>query len=269
MRKSILLAALLAFSQLAHADRLDEARARGTLLCGVFSGAPPFAYQDPSTRDLKGYDVDICKAIGGKMGLKTEIKLVSLEARIPELQQGRIDVLAAVLGYSPARAEQIAFSDTYFLGRQVVAVKTAGPFSKLGDLDGKRISTIKGSSSIPIMQKALPAATPVAYDIPSAAFTALMQDKVDGMIATEVALRSLMQKLGPDASQLKIVEPPVVSEHWGLGIRKGEPALEKAVNDALLALEKSGELDTIFNRAMGPDTEYKLKRNFNVAPIPR
>jgi len=269
MRKFIFLVAALAFTHLAHADRLDDIKSRGSLICGVYSGVQPFAFQDATTRELQGYDVDICKALGTKMGVKTDIKMVALEARIPELQQGRVDVLAAVLGYSAARAEQIAFSDTYFLGRQVIAVKGAGPFTKRDDLNGKRISTIKGSSSIPILQNVLPAATPVAYDTVSAAFTALVQDKVDGFVATEVPVRGLMDKLGAEASQLKLLEPPVAEEHWGLGIRKGESALEKAVNDALVSLEKSGELDAIFNKWMGPNTIYQLKRNFKVAPIPR
>ena len=47
--------------------------------------------------------------------MKLELKLISVPARIPELMQGRIDVLAANLGYTPERAKQIAYSDSYYV----------------------------------------------------------------------------------------------------------------------------------------------------------
>lgn len=251
-----------------HADQLADVKARGTLTCGVFSGVEPFAFQDTATRELKGYDVDVCKAIAGKLGLKPEVKVVSLEARIPELLQGRVDVLAAVLGYNPARAEQIVFSNTYFVSRQMLSAKT-GAYTKRDDLNGKRISTVKGSSNVPLLLKALPTASPMGYDDVPTAFMALVQGKVEGFVASEVPLLRLMSKLGDQSKQLTLLEPPVATEYWGIGLRKGEPAMEKAVNDSLLALEKSGELDKIFSQWMGAGTEYDMKRPFTVGPIPR
>jgi polar amino acid transport system substrate-binding protein len=270
MRKTLLsLAALMTLAvPAAFADQLADMRTRGVLTCGVFSGAEPFAFQDAATREMKGYDIDVCKGIAARLGVKSEIKVVSLEARIPELQQGRVDVLAAVLGYNAARAEQIVFSNTYFVSRQMVAVK-AGSVNKLDDLAGKRISSVKGSSNIPMVQKVLPTATVVSYEDTSTAFMAMIQNKVDGFVASEAALRRFAHKLGAQASSIVVAEPAVASEHWGLGLRKGEAALEIAVNGALTSMEKDGEVDRIFNRWMGSGSEYQMKRSFTVAPIPR
>lgn len=270
MRKALLyVTTLLAFaSSYAFADQLADMKARGSLVCGVFSGAEPFAFQDPATREIKGYDIDFCKGVAAQLGLKPEIKVISLEARIPELQQGRVDLLAAVLGYNPARAEQIGFSNIYFVSRQMVAVK-AGSLGKLEDLAGKRISSVKGSSNIPMVQKALPSAAIVSYEDAPAAFMAMMLNKVDGFVVSEASARRFAEKLGAQASSISLIEPPVASEYWGLGMRKGEPALETAVNQALVAMEKSGDVDRIFNRWMGSGSEYQMKRSFTVAPIPR
>jgi polar amino acid transport system substrate-binding protein len=261
-----LAALLISAAGPARADQLQEVKSKGAMVCGVVSALEPFAYQDTTHREVVGYDVDFCKAIARQIGVKPEIKVVSLEARIPELTQGRVDVLAAVLGYNPARAEQIAFSDAYFVSNQSIAAKT-GAYKQRDDLAGKRVATIKGSSNIPLMQKVLPTAQLVSYDDAPSAFTALVQGKVDGYVLSESLMRRLISRLGPQAN-IEVLAPPVGREYWGIGMRKGETAMEKAVNDALSNMEKSGEAAAIFDKWMGSVTIYKMKRDFKAEEIP-
>ncbi|WP_042878944.1 ABC transporter substrate-binding protein [Cupriavidus necator] len=260
------LACAAAMAAPAHADQLADIKSRGTLVCGVLSNLEPFGFQDPSTRELAGYDVDFCKAIAKSLGVKPELKVVSLEARIPELSQGRVDILAAVLGYTSARAEQIAFSDSYFVSEQKLAVKASGAFRQRDDLAGKRISTIKGSSTQNFVQKVLPSAQLVSYDDAPSAFMALVQGKVDGFGLSESMLRRFIAKLGPSGN-IQVITPALGQEAWGLGIKKGEPALEKAVNTALADMEKSGEAQQIFDKWLGPKTLFQMKREFRIQPI--
>jgi polar amino acid transport system substrate-binding protein len=269
MRGLVLLTLLsVAAVSSANADQLADIKARGTLVCGIYTGAEPFAFQDPVSREMKGYDIDFCKGVAAQLGVKAELKVISLEARIPELQEKRVDILAALLGYNPARAQQIAFSDAYFVSRQIVAVKSDKAMS-LNDLASKRVSTIKGSSNIPMIHRSLPTSTIVSYEDGPAAFMAMMQNKVDGFAVSETALRRFVQRMGPQASQIHVLEPEVGDEYIGLGMRKGEPALETAVNNALLAMEKSGEVDRIFNQWIKAGATQPIKRTFTIAPIPR
>ena len=57
-------------------------------------------------------------------------------------------------------------------------------------------------------------------------------------------------------------------EYSGVGVRKGETALLEAINAALLDLEASGEIDRIFDKWVGKDSEFGLKRTFKVGPVP-
>lgn len=254
-------------SGIAHADQLADIKARGTLVCGVMSNVPPFGFLDSDTRDVTGYDIDFCKGVAKELGVKPELKVISLDARIPELQQGRIDVLAAVLGYSAARAQQIAFTKTYFVSESVIAVKTDSGYKKLGDLAGKRISTIKGSSNIPYVEHMLPTAQLVSYDDAPSAFTALLQNKVDGFVLSESLMRRFIEKLGANANEIAVVSPPVGGEQWGLGVKLGEPALLAAVNTALDKMEKSGESQLIFDKWLGDQSGLKMKRTFKTELI--
>ncbi|SOE93018.1 amino acid ABC transporter substrate-binding protein, PAAT family [Burkholderia sp. D7] len=250
----------------ARADQLADIKARGTLVCGVLANFEPFGFQDPASREIVGYDVDYCKGVAKALGVKPVLQVVSMEARIPELLQGRVDVLAAVLGYSPARAEQLAFTHQYYVAKQIIAVKTSGPFKARDDLDGKRVSTIKGSSNIAIMGRVMPSVQLVSYDDSPSAFLAMVQGKVNGFVVSEPIMHRFAAKLGPDTN-VAALSPPVGLEYWGLGIKKGEPALLDAVNNALDGMEKSGEAQQIFDTWLGPKTIYQMHRDFKIGSI--
>src|SRR5579859_7471307 len=119
-----ILIALAAFAgvQTAAADQLADIKAHGKLICGTLGTSEPFSFQDPATRELVGYDVDMCRRIADSLGVALELKAISVEARIPELTLGRVDILAANLGYTRERAQQIDFSSTYFVSAQKILV---------------------------------------------------------------------------------------------------------------------------------------------------
>jgi polar amino acid transport system substrate-binding protein len=64
-----------------------------------------------------------------------------------------------------------------------------------------------------------------------------------------------------------VLQPPLFVEPWGIGMRKEETALIKAVNDVLTGMEKSGEAAKIFDKWLGTGTQYNLQRNFKIEPI--
>jgi polar amino acid transport system substrate-binding protein len=258
------LAAML--SHAALADELSDVKARGTLVCGVQSNLEPFGFQDANTRALRGYDVDFCNGVAKALGVKPELKVVSLEGRIPELLGSRVDILAAVLGYTPERARQIAFSDGYFVSQHRIAVRADSPYKTRDDLSGKRISIIKGSSTQNFLAKVLPTAQLVSYEDGPSAFMALAQGKVDGYGLSEALLRRFIAKLNGEG-KIKVLTPPLGEETWGLGMRKDEPAFQAAVNNALQSMEKSGEARQIFDRWLGQTTIFKMNREFTIQPI--
>lgn len=251
----------------AHADQLADVKASGKLVCGVLDIFEPFGYTDTKARSVVGYDVDVCEAVSKKLGVKAEIKPVSIEARIPELRQRHMDLLSAGLAYTPQRAEQVSFSDAYYVSENVLAVKTSRGFKQSSDLDGKRVSFVKGSISEAYIREKLPAATPVGFEDVSTGFTALVQNKVVGYSTSEEVVQKLVNRLGDKASEYTVLQPAIGREVWGLGVRKDEPAMLEAVNTALRDLEASGEMQAIFDKWLGAQTLYKMNRSFKVEPI--
>ena len=54
---------------------------------------------------------------------------------------------------------------------------------------------------------------------------------------------------------------PLISEPWGIGMRKNETALIQKVNETSPVMEKSGEAAKIFDKWLGAGTTYNLKRD--------
>ncbi len=78
-------------------DTYDTVKKKGVLVVGVKDASPGFGYIDPKTREIVGYDADFAAYLAKKMGVKLELKGVTSAARIPQLQAGNVDLIAATL----------------------------------------------------------------------------------------------------------------------------------------------------------------------------
>ena len=264
LRCAVLTTALM-LGHTASADQLADVKEKGTLVCGVMTNLNPFAFTDSESQEQVGYDIDFCKGVAEHLGVKPELKVISFDARIPELNQGGVDILAAVLGYTEERAKQIDYSDAYFVSIQKMGVRADSDYKELNDLAGERIGAVKASSTLGMLQQTLPTAKVISYDDAPAAFMALVQGKVEGFGQSETLLRQWMSKT-PD-QKINVILPPMGQESWGLGLRKNEPAFQQAVNDALAKMESSGESAEIFERWLGKETAFEMDREFKTQPI--
>jgi polar amino acid transport system substrate-binding protein len=249
----------------AQADQWQDISQRKQLICGTFADVPPFAAPDPKTREMVGFDVDLCKALAQHLGVAAAITPLSVEARVPEVQMGRVDVTIANLAYTTSRSQQIQFSDSYYVAKEMLAAKASNPATVPGDFKGKRISAAKGSTSE--LSITLNGSEPVTFQDTGSAYMALQQNKSVGMVANTMTITNLVEQSKASGSPLKMIAQPMLLEPIAIGMKQGEPVLVDKVNEALLAMDKAGEIDTIWSRWLGPDTRYKLTRDEHVQPI--
>ncbi len=264
-RLAALAAALCACSLTAQADQWSDINARKELKCGTFADVPPFAAPDPKTREMVGHDVDLCNAIAKELGLTAKVTPLSVEARVPEVKLGRVDVTIANLAYTKSRGEQIQFSDPYYVAKEMLAVKASDPGTTKADFKGKRLSSTKGSTSE--LSIKMNGSEPVTFQDTGSAFMAVQQNKSQGMVANTMTITKLVNQSKIDGVALKMIKEPMVLQPIGIGMKKDEPALLAKVNEALYSLEKKGELDNLWNKWLGPNTEYKMTRDEKVTPL--
>jgi polar amino acid transport system substrate-binding protein len=246
-----------AAAAVARADQLADIRHKGELTCGVLATDEPMSFVDPQTRTIIGYEVDLCRAVARKVGVTATVKQIAVGARIPELQQGHVDVLAATLTHTRQREAVIDFSLTTFLTGQKVMVRRDSGISSLPQLAGKKVVTVKGGTQEANLRKVVPSVDVVTFETAPQALVALQQHKAAGFVNDEVSLFDAYAKLGPAQKDYVILPQSVSTEPIAMGLRKNEPGMKAAVDAALRELESSGEAQKLFFKWFGPGTRLQ------------
>jgi polar amino acid transport system substrate-binding protein len=247
------------------ADQLDTIMSAKTLRCATYADVPPFSSPDPKTREMVGFDVDLCKAIANELGVKAEIKPISVEARVPEVKLGRVDITVANLAYTLSRAEQIQFSDPYYIAKEMLVVLADDAGKKKTDYEGKRLASTKGSTSELAIK--LNKSDPLTFQDTGSAYLAVQQGKASGMVANTMTTTLLVNQSKTKGKQMRMIDDPMLLEPVGIGMQKEQPALTAKINAILHKLDNDGEINKIWDKWLGPNTEYKMTRTEKVVPI--
>ena len=250
---------------LAHADQLADIKKKGQMVFGVLGTDEPNSFIEPKSRQLVGYEIDIATAVARKIGVKPVFKQLAVAARIPELQQGHVDVLAASLTHNKEREAQIDFALTHFITGSKVMVRKNSGITTLPQLAGKKVVTVRGGTQETNVKKAVPTARVVTFENTQQAFQALRQGKGAAYVNDESSLLADYGKLGPAAKDFVILPPSIGVEPIALGLRKGETGLKTVVDQALRELEANGAAEDLFVKWYGPGTRANIaKRAFKI-----
>ena len=269
-RRHLLLGAFALSANLAataaHADQLADIKKKGQIVFGVLGTDEPNSFIEPKSRQLVGYEIDLATAVAKKIGVKPVFKQMSVSSRIPELQQGHVDVLAATLTHNKERESQVDFALTHFVTGSKVMVKANSGISALPQLAGKKVVTVRGGTQESNIRKAVPAATVVTFENTQQAFQALRQGKGVAYVNDESSLLADYGKLGPAGKNFTILPTSIGRESIALGLRKGEKGLKAVVDATLRELEASGAAEQLFNKWYGPGTRANIaKRQFKIS----
>lgn len=249
----------------AKADQLADILSAKKLRCATFADVPPFAAPDPKTREMVGFDVDLCSAIAKELGVTAEVKPVSVEARVPEVKLGRVDITVANLAYTQSRAEQIQFSDPYYLAKEMLIVPTTDEGKTKADFVGQRIASAKGSTSE--MSIKLNKSEPLTFQDTASAYLAVQQGKARGMVANTMTTTKFVNESKSRGKEMRMIEEPMLYQPIGIGMQKDQPALTAKVNEILRKLDAAGEINKIWDKWLGQGTEYKMTRTDKVVPL--
>lgn len=247
-------------ASLAHADQLADIRKKGQIVFGVLGTDEPNSFIDPKTRQLVGYEIDIATAVAKKLGVKPVFKQMAVAARIPELQQGHVDILAATLTHNKEREAQVDFALTHFVTGSKIMVRANSGITSLAQLAGKKVVTVRGGTQETNVRKAVPNVEVVTFENTQQAFQALRQGKGAAYVNDESSLLADYGKLGAAAKGFTILPTSIGVEPIALGLRKGEKGLKAVVDDTLRELEASGAAEQLFNKWYGPGTRANIAR---------
>ncbi|WP_137743015.1 transporter substrate-binding domain-containing protein [Robertmurraya siralis] len=230
---------------------LDAIKERDKLIVGVKYDTKLFGLQDPSTKEVEGFDIDIAKEIAKEIlgdESKIELKEVTSKTRIPMLNNGEIDAIIATMTITEERKKEVNFSDVYFNAGQSLLVKKGSPIKSIDDVGADTtVLAVKGStSSINIREKA-PDATLLEFENYQEAFLALKAGQGDTLTTDNAILYGMAQQ----DNNYEVVGDTFTDEPYGIAIKKGNDDLTEAINEVLNKLKESGKYDEIYEKWIG------------------
>lgn len=216
--------------QLEGSPTFDAITERGSVKVGVKEDQPGLGYLDPTTNERSGFDVDVARWIAASLGYdedKIEFQSIPSANREQAIINGDIDYYVGTYSITDKRKEQISFAGPYFITGQGLLVAADSDIESVDDLEGKNVCSATGSTSIQRIKDEHPEATTTEFDTYSQCVEQLKSGQVDAVTTDEAILIGYAAQ---DPDNLKVVGEPFSEERYGVGIAKGDTALQEHIN---------------------------------------
>jgi cystine transport system substrate-binding protein len=240
---------LVAAGPLRADPALDRVRQAGTLRVGTEGTYPPFTFH-AAAGDLVGFDVDLAREVGKRLGVKVAFVEGKWDGLIAGVDAGRYDAVVNEVGITDARKAKYDFSEPYIVSKAALIVRGDNAAIKdFADLKGKSSAQTLTSNFGKIAERY--GATLVGTDGFDQSIALVLQRRADATINDSLSFFDF-HKHKPDAD-VKIVALQGDADRSGILLPKNSPDLVAAVNGALDAMKQDGTYATISNTYFGTD----------------
>ncbi|WP_099908242.1 glutamate ABC transporter substrate-binding protein [Streptomyces sp. TLI_171] len=227
------------------------AKQRGKLRIGAKSDQPFLGFEDVQTGKRNGFDIEIAKMIAADLGFDPETqiewKTINSSARETSLSGDQIDLYVGTYSINDNRKKLISFGGPYYIaGQSLLVNKDNTDITSPESTKDKAVCTVTGSTSIGNIQKY--GAKVTQFESYSLCVEKLLTKEVDAVTTDDAILKGYAAK---NQGKLKVVGDPFSKERYGVGLKLGDAALQKAVNDALKAHEDSGDWKKAYDATLG------------------
>lgn len=230
-----------------EADKsLSNIKKRGAIIVG---SDVPYGVMEFFNKDnrLSGVDVDIAKEIAAHLRVDLRFSDYSWDELFSKVKKGEIDLAMSSITITPQRQQELLFSNPYFIGGQVILVRSEGSSVKgINDLIGKRIAVQADTTGYSEAKKLTSEDFIFSYaDFNSSDNVGIIDDlkneKFEAIIVDYIQALSLVK----EDSKLKIIGVPFTQENYGIAMKVGSNLLAAEINSILEEMEADGHLQEI------------------------
>ncbi len=227
----------------------------GTLTVGTDKPAYPPYFEDDDPANGKGFESAVAYAVAEELGFtKDQVKWTVVpfnSSYAPGPKKFDFDINQ--ISITPKRAERVDFSVPYYTAPQAIVTLKSAPtadatsLSELADVKlGVQVGTTSLDAATEVIQPSTP---PQVFNDSNDTVRALKTERVDAVV---VDLPTAFYLTAAEISEAKITGPfdAPGGDDWGLVLAK-DSELTPCVNQALDALQSSGELEQITDKWMG------------------
>jgi glutamate/aspartate transport system substrate-binding protein len=256
--KNLVLAIIASASACAtQADTLQKIKTTGSVTMGVRESSGSLSYTIGGEKYV-GFHIDLCHRaladIQKQLGLpKLDIKyqVVSSANRMPLLKNGTIDIECGSTTNNATRQQQVAFALTTYVEEIRIAVKANSGIQSISQLNGRKVATTTGTTSVQLLRKHQKAAGLEFQEVFGKDHTDSMLNLDSGradafVMDAQVLAGNIARSRNP--ADFKIVGEVLGVEPIAIMIRKDDPAFKQGIDNTLRGMMKSGEIAQLYDK---------------------
>ena len=266
MRRLLLLAIAIAFAGDAALAQTFEGRLKQISETKIVklahqSDANPFSFVNAQGQP-DGYTVDLCKFVVHSLEQQLSAKLtiawvpVDTQSRFDAVAAGRADMECGASTVSFERMAKVDFSSFVFMENTGLLVRTGSGISSVGDLGGKKIAAIAGTTNEFALKKELQRrqlqTSLVEVKDRQEGMAELASGAVDGFASDKLLLVGAQNA---EASTYTLLPENLSYEPYAIALPRGDWAFRIAVNRGLSQLYSDPQIIDIYLKwfaAIGP-----------------
>lgn len=235
-------------------NELEQIKSAGTMKVGMMGTYRPYNFLNDN-KEMDGFDADIAREVAKRLGVEVEFVSQEFSGLTPSLQSKKIDAIISQMTITDERKQALDFSEGYITNQVKIIVKNDNnDITKLEDFKGKTIGVGLGTNDETYLRnEVLPKVgdfTIKTYDDVITSLKDLDAGRIDATINNLYALKPIIDSNG---FKIKAVGEPIKSDQAGIAVRKNNPELVAALNEALQGMKDDGTYNTIFKKWFGEE----------------
>lgn len=211
-----------------------------TLRVGIDPSLPPFASIE--NNELVGFEIDIANALAEELNVNVHFVVLGFDSLYDALLTDQVDSIIAALVIDPARMDDVRYTRPYYDdGLMIISNRPIGDIPEA--LTGQALAFEFGSEADSLARRwsiQIAALERRPYERPEYAIDALIYGEADAALVDATSYH-----LYTPADSIQLSAEPVTSVPFAIGIERDRPNLARQLDQALEALQQSGELDRL------------------------
>ena len=246
---ALLLSAVCTSGWTQTTDALAAAKASGVIRIANTQSSPPWTLLDDKNQPA-GYDVDVARELAKRMGIAKVVFVAdSFKNFVEGLKTGKYDLVMNDLTPTPERGKQVDFAAPYGVEDFRIFVRADNTdIHGRSDLKGKQVGVTNGSSNESWSRANLKDSVIRTYDNGGFVFSDLAAHRIDAVINSHFGGLHYAEINHLD---IKEVGEPLIYQLSAPALPKGQPALLKAVNQAIAAMMADGTIERLGKKWVG------------------
>lgn len=232
----------------------------GTIVLGHRESSPPFSFIDAEKRPA-GFTVDLClrvvEAVKQKLArpdLAVRYVALSADDRVARVGDGSVDIECGNSTQTISRRQQVDFSLPTFITGASLLLPAGSTVQSLGDLTGKRVSVVTGTTTETALRERLQQGLIDARVMPvkdhAEGLRMLQAGEVEAHAGDQVVLIGLARG-AEDPSRFALAPELFSYEPYGLMVRRNDADFRLVVDGALAQLYRTGQIAQIYEKWFG------------------